>query len=360
MLTAFVNEINARAARHEFGRLQEIRKRLKGLSRISNRQLLKTFKDKTTSKDKTWAFHHGGRKELQFNVGLETLEDREYLRYGVAFSFEPSPLLVRAKIDILKVLLPKVKRFNEFLRIHPEQFNHLRRWYWWKDKGRDKRSERPDQVPSPIQPELVAPGVFVFLGRLQATEAIDYEVILGDFDRLLPLYEFVEGTSSFPSLTPSGSGFQFRAGCRAKQAQTTASVAEQQLDVDLRHNQLQEVLYDQLSQRFGVDAAGTENMNGIGGRIDAVVKQDGSYWFYEIKTAGSAQACIRQALPQLLEYSYWPGAQEAKRLVIVGEPEQDDQAREYMTLLRRRFSLPVYYQQINLEQRSLVPAEPEN
>jgi len=63
--------------------------------------------------------------------------------------------------------------------------------------------------------------------------------------------------------------------------------------------------------------------NGIGGRIDTVVSQDGGYWFYEIKTAMSARACIRDALAQLLEYAYWPGAREASRLIIVGEPELD-------------------------------------
>jgi hypothetical protein len=36
----------------------------------------------------------------------------------------------------------------------------------------------------------------------------------------------------------------------------------------------------------------------------------------------------------------------------VGEPELDDQTRDYLTLFRQRFSLPVYYQQLHLGQET--------
>jgi hypothetical protein len=41
-------------------------------------------------------------------------------------------------------------------------------------------------------PELVTPSSFVFLGKRQASDSIDYETILNDFDRLLPLFRYVE------------------------------------------------------------------------------------------------------------------------------------------------------------------------
>ena len=72
---------------------------------------------------------------------------------------------------MVKVLVPKVPRFNEFLRIHPEEYRDLRMWHWWKDKGKEERSKRPDQLPSPIPRELVSRDRFVFLGQLQPTEA---------------------------------------------------------------------------------------------------------------------------------------------------------------------------------------------
>jgi hypothetical protein len=352
MLAAIVEEINARAGHHDIRCMHEIRQRLKNFRKLPAKKLLHTQKK---FMDKGWTFHVGGRTELQFNVGLELLEGKRRLRHGVAFSFAPSRTLPGN--EVITVLRPKVERLNEFLRVHPEEFRDLRMWHWRKEKGKSERSKRPDQLPSPIPRELVIKDVFIFLGQLQTVEAIDYETILGDFDRLLPLYEFVEDTSNFPTLTPAGTGFHFQPGCKASQARTTANVAGQQLDVDLRHNLLRKALHRALSRSFGAEAVGTERPNGIGGFIDVVVRQDWGYCFYEIKTALSARACIRQALAQLLEYSFWPKAQEARRLIIVGEPRLDDQASEYLLRLRQRFSLPVYYQQLNLKQAVLVPAE---
>lgn len=85
-----------------------------------------------------------------------------------------------------------------------------------------------------------------------------------------------------------------------------------------------------------------------GGEIDLVVRQGEKFWFYEIKTSISARACIREALPQLLEYSFWPKAQVAERLIIVGEPEPDDETRSYLGALTKMFSLPIEYQRFDL------------
>jgi hypothetical protein len=351
-LASIVDKINARAGQHDIGCLQKIRQRLKNSGKLAAK---KVFHTRKMFVDKSWTFHIGGRTELQFNLGLEKVEDTNCLRHGVAFSFEPSRN--HAWNDLFNVLRPKVKRFNEFLRHYPEEFRNLRMWHWRKKDG---RSKRPDRPPSPIQQELRNPDVFVFLGRLQPVEAIDYDIILNDPDRLLPLYEFVEGTSVFLTLTHVGNGFHFEAGYTEGLAQTTANVPAQELDVDLRHNALRKTLYLALSQRFGTDAVSSRELpNGIGGRIDTAVKQNGGYWFYEIKTALSARACIREALAQLMEYAYWPGAQEAKRLIIVGEPVLCDKAKKYLARLRQQFSLPVHYQQLNLEKGVLVPAELE-
>src|SRR5207249_1680333 len=78
----------------------------------------------------------------------------------------------------------KVERFNEFLRLNPEEFLGLRMWHWDSQRSDDRE-------PSRIPRELCRLRLFVFLGRHRATgEGIDYEAILGDFDKLLPLYEF--------------------------------------------------------------------------------------------------------------------------------------------------------------------------
>ena len=111
---------------------------------------------------------------------------------------------------------------------------------------------------------------------------------------------------------------------------------------------MQEALYHRLASQFGADNVGTELASGVGTSVDLVVCRPDGYWFYEIKTAHSPRACIREALGQLLEYAFWPGAQEASRLIIVGESPIDKQGAEYLRQLKTRFSLPVDYEQISL------------
>jgi hypothetical protein len=79
-------ELNARSRAHPIGALQEIRASLKGLSRKPGHNI---FSPQTTKSD--WAFHHGGRFELQFNIG--EISDIRGFRFGVAFSFERSRTL---------------------------------------------------------------------------------------------------------------------------------------------------------------------------------------------------------------------------------------------------------------------------
>ncbi len=343
-----LDELNTRAQHHRIGQLQKIRKDLKGHQRLAANRL---FPRQTTFDN--YAFHYGGRKELQFNVGLETLDATSYLRHGVAFSFEPS----RSLRDPNDYLGPKVERFNEFLRIHSDEYRDLWMWTWPYPHRDDNRS--PNYTPAPIPPELITLRVFIFLGRLQQTDNINIELILTDFDRLLPLYEFVEGTAPFPTLTDNRGGFDFRPGCPCRLPQTIVNIRAQQLDVSLRHNTLQVTLHQVLSQRFGINEVGTELPTGTGVRVDLVVRHGREFWFYEIKTESSARACIREALAQLIEYAYWPGATEASRLVVVGEPALDADADSYLARLRERFLLPLYYQQINVEQASLTPDLPE-
>ncbi len=331
-----VQELNRRATSHRIGFLQDIRRAVTG-RRAPTRVL---FDSRSTFPD--YAYDFGGRTGLQFNVALEHLDGMTYLRHGVAFSLEPSQTLPR-----IEPLVPKVARFNEFFRVHPDEFADMMLWNY----RNGIRSQ--NQPPAPIPDPWVRVNVFICLGKLQHVEEVDYDEILSDFDRLLPLYEFVEGSAAFPAVSTSEAGFRFRAGCRLKPTRTGKTQAERQLDVTLRHNELQSALYELLSSEYGPDSVGTEIPSGSAARVDVVLRLPETYWFYEIKTAGSARACIREALAQLLEYSYWPGAPGAERLVIVGEPELDSEAAAYIVFLRTQFGLPVDYQQILLASRSL-------
>jgi hypothetical protein len=106
--------------------------------------------------------------------------------------------------------------------------------------------------------------------------------------------------------------------------------------------------------KYGNEAVAIECANGSGTQIDVVLKLGERFHYYEIKTSLSARGCIREALSQLLDYSFWPGVQEAERLIVVGEPNLDKDAGEYLSVLRNRFALPLYYQQFDLSNQCLV------
>lgn len=330
-LDSIVSEINSLAKTHPIGMLQEIRKELRGLQRRPTQDILTSL---TTSEK--WAFHRGGRRELQFNIGIERIGRADELRYGVAFSLETSQAL--PKID---VLIPKVKLFNDFMQLYPEQYADMR--MWWHFHGQ----QSSDYMPTSILPELVIEGAFIFLGKRQPLDGLDYEALLNCLDRLLPLYKYIESAGALqPISTVTVAPFEFRPGFAPRMPSTTASLTARKLDINLWHNVLQEALYHRLADEYDVENVGVELPSGVGTSIDVVVRHKGKFHFYEVKTAQSPRACLRQALGQLLEYSFWPGSQEAIRLVVVGESTLDQEGTEYLCTLKKRFSLPVEYEQI--------------
>ena len=178
-LGSIAHEIDKRAVSRPIGRLQELRKEIKGLSRLPGRHI---FSSRTTFESDHYAFHFGGRTELQFNIGLDHVDGVNKFRHGVGFSLERSQAL-----PDIEVLRPKVERFNAFLKQSPQDFSDL--WMWHYEGDEPSRKYRP----KPISPDLFKPHVFIFLGRLQLLDQIDYKLVLDDFDRLLSLYQFVEG-----------------------------------------------------------------------------------------------------------------------------------------------------------------------
>lgn len=339
-LQEVVTEVNEGALTRRIGKMQEWRKQQRGFTKLPSATL---FYSKVDG-DRDWAFHVGGLSELQFNVGFEPVGGKRMFRHGVAFSLQPT----REMPDI-DPLVPKIARFNEYLRIYPDEFDELSMWHWMPD---GKRSA--NYAVAPIPDELVARGMFIFIGAVQSAEAIDIDWVLGDFERLLPLYEYVEGTEAFPKLTKQRKGFVWTPGNKARAPRTTYERSAQTVDKALRHNLIQSALFDHLEAIHGKDNTSGEQDYGKGTRVDVSVRTGESYVYYEIKTGLSAQSCIREAFGQLMEYSYWPGAQQAERLIVVGEAPYDKDAKAYIKKLRAEFSLPIEYQQFDMKSGELV------
>jgi hypothetical protein len=335
IIPALADLINSAAGSAKIGDLQDLRVKLGLTSRRPSRQI---FDSRTTHE--TYAFHVGGRTELQFNIGSETRDSGPVIRHGVAFSLELSQTL-----PSIQPLLPKVERFNDFVRNHPEEFPGFRMWHY------DSEGFRGDYSVAPIPPELVVPGTFIMLGRWVPESEVDVDSIIADFDRLLPLYINVEaGRGGRTVALP----VPFKPGCPRFVTTTTANVGEKTVDVALKHKALQTVLFECLVEEAGQNNVAVEQWIEYGVRVDTAVRSGNTRDFYERKIGPSAQACIRTALGQLLEYGHWPAKVRANRLVIVGEPELDEHAQSYLELLRSQYRLPVWYRQLNESSRSLT------
>ncbi|MBS7350724.1 MAG: hypothetical protein KIG95_11325 [Comamonas sp.] len=144
-----------------------------------------------------------------------------------------------------------------------------------------------------------------------------------------------------------------------KKDKVTATYREQVKEIDLVHNEIQEAVYRLLVKEYGKENVSCEQDTGYGTKIDIAVKANDSYIFYEIKTANTSKASIREALSQLLEYAYYPNHERASRLVIISPAALSQDSERYLRKLREQFKIPIYYQHFDLEKKSITAREIE-
>ncbi|EJL26032.1 hypothetical protein PMI01_04203 [Caulobacter sp. AP07] len=352
-LHALIDELEEMAEPYEIGGLQVRRRTIKGL-RSGRKQI---FAERKRIKD--WAFHYGGRGELQFNAGLDVLPSGDHaFRIGVGFSLEASKFF-----HDIELLLPHVVRFDDWMAANPDAYPDLAMWHYVEGE----RSN--DYRPGPVRADFVERALktrkgFVFLGDRQPFERVDLNRALGVMDRLLPMWDWIErGLASGVASRP-GTGLIAGAGsAQGDEAEETldldrgrridprrwtrASIVQRVVDVDLRHAELQRRLEAKLLAdgwpKVTVEAP-------IGRRrVDVVAKRPGEMWFFEVTIASSARLCLREAVGQLLEYSMWPGATKPERLVVVGEPPLTTKGRAYLQALNGVLSIRLDYEQLALD-----------
>lgn len=328
--------LNRDSVDFEIGSLQQIRMCLRRLERAPCKGIFSghTIRNR-------YAFHAGGRRELQFNIGLECRDGVEMIRYGVAFSLQLSRTL-----PTLDPFGSKILRFNDYVNGHPEVFPGFLMWHY-HDNREDPSEDRP--VGS-ITDALFKERTFIMLGKRVADTAVDVGDILAAFDNLLRLYIYVESAEQEPSF-PTRSDFM--PGCPSFVESTSASHTARTVDVALRHKTLQMELYKHLCQEAGRNNVRVERRLALGVYVDASVQRNGEESFYEVKVASTVRSCVRAALGQLIEYSYWPSANRASEIVIVGEATLDPDSKAYLRFLRERFGLPLWYRRIDISRNVL-------
>lgn len=151
-----------------------------------------------------------------------------------------------------------------------------------------------------------------------------------------------------------GEPFVFKPGHAERDVEPIAKAGSAKGTANRLHNDIQNRLFKYLKDKLGPKHVGTENNTGSGTAIDVVTQYQGKTTFYEIKTGSTARACVRQALPQLLEYAFWPGEKRADELVIVSHLPATKDAVQYLDYLAREFGLPISYRQFDLDKDELL------
>ena len=335
-IATLAERINEAAPEYRVSGLQQLRSKLHG----KRARTQKLFTKSTIFPDKDYAFHDGGRTELQFNIGIEQREAIRYCRHGVAFSFESSRSLPDPT-----VLAPKVRRFNEWVRANSETLWGFKMWDW------DGPTLSADRSPGEILASSINTGAFVFLGTRVPESSVDINCILYDFDRLYPLYVHVESGAKFDSPMPVG-GPRHRV---VTTTHTTMSRLAMEIEVDLRHNALQTELVRVLEGKFPKEHIHTEFDVAGSGRVDVAIETDEGFLFCEIKIAPHARAALRQAIGQLVEYTHWTAESRATRWWVVSEPHPTVDEISYLKFLREKYGIPLYYRWFNIATGEIGP-----
>jgi hypothetical protein len=154
--------------------------------------------------------------------------------------------------------------------------------------------------------------------------------------------------------TVTNQSFEFKAGHTKKTEDITRSnQSKKNIQRKNTHNIIQNNLYDILIKKHGLSAVGTEVATANGTFIDLMLRLNNECTIYEIKTESSSKLCIRQAIPQLLEYAYWPDKSNADKLIITSQNKPCSDSIIYLQNLRSTFNIPVFYQQFDIEKNCL-------
>jgi hypothetical protein len=121
-------------------------------------------------------------------------------------------------------------------------------------------------------------------------------------------------------------------------------------EIEPLHSIVSNKLSKYLKGVFGRDNVRREHPTGNSStRIDIVVNGHNNIIFYEIKTYSSIITSIREAIGQLLEYSYFPNCEKANEMIIVSHMPIDENTKSYLINLRGKFNIPIFYQYFDVE-----------
>jgi hypothetical protein len=131
--------------------------------------------------------------------------------------------------------------------------------------------------------------------------------------------------------TGKNTGAQIRRG-------TTSYIVTQ------KHNILQEALKQKLIVEYG-----QENVFMEENFVDIKVVLPDKICFYEVKSSAYASDCIKEALGQILSYSYVDKDKKSKQLIVAGQYKPNDDEKNFIKYVKENLKLNFDYENIDLD-----------
>lgn len=110
--------------------------------------------------------------------------------------------------------------------------------------------------------------------------------------------------------------------------------------VENAHNKLQQKLYDFLKKKHSQNVVVMEE-----DFVDIKLVEDDIITFYEVKPFLTARRCIREALGQILDYSWFVASEETKqiKLIIVGPNEPNNEEEKFISYVKSNLNMDFDY-----------------
>jgi len=135
-----------------------------------------------------------------------------------------------------------------------------------------------------------------------------------------------------------------RKGTTKRNTQTHIRTVSRSYIVEQKHNKIQEVLRKKLSEQYG-----EENVILEENYVDVKLIQPKYLGFYEVKSSSYASECIREALGQILLYSYHDQDERMKKIYVVGQYPANEQDCGYIDYIKEKLDLDFEYLNVELE-----------
>lgn len=114
--------------------------------------------------------------------------------------------------------------------------------------------------------------------------------------------------------------------------------------VEQKHNKIQEALKTKLVKEYG-----KENVLLEENFVDVKVIQPNYIGLYEVKSSSWASDCVREALGQILLYSYRDQDEREKKIYVVGQYPANEQDNGYINYIKDKLKLDFEYLNIEFE-----------